>query len=157
MDGARDRLHENGEVITGRHFADSILKGLPYEYVRNCNYNQRGFGLEDIKRTLQNIYGDNLARTSSNGNSGGSRGVAVHAQGDSSGVKYFDCSEYGHYSNECPQNSGSKKRRHNRGNPLWKKNGCGGASAVEEGVATAVTVTTWSRRQCSWPWTRRGS
>ena len=65
MDGARDRLHEHGEVITDQHLADRILKGLPdeYEYVRNCSYNQRDFGLEDVKWTLRKIYAENLARS----------------------------------------------------------------------------------------------
>ena len=69
MDGARDRLHEHGEVITDQQLADRILKGLPdeYEYVRSCSYNQREVGLEDVKRTLRNIYADNLARSSSRG------------------------------------------------------------------------------------------
>ena len=32
MDGAREGLHEDGEVITDQFLADSILKGLPDEY-----------------------------------------------------------------------------------------------------------------------------
>ena len=32
MDGARDRLHERGEVITDQRLADKILKAPPDEY-----------------------------------------------------------------------------------------------------------------------------
>lgn len=126
MDGARDRLHEHGEVISDHHLADRILKGLPdeYEHVRNCSYNQREFGLEDVKRTMRNIYADKLARSSSQGKSIAGRGVAMHAQGDSSGVQCFNCSEYGHYRNDCPQNNDKKKRGHNG----RKKNTGGGGN-----------------------------
>ena len=129
-DGARDRLREHGEVITNQHLADRILKGLPdeYEYVRNCSYNQRDFGLENVKRTLRNIYADNLARSSSTGKSVVGRGVAMQAQGDSRGVQCFNCSEYGHYRNECPQACDAKKRGPNRGKPHWKKNSRGRGS-----------------------------
>ena len=50
LDGARERLHEHGEVITDQHLAGRILHGLPaeYDYVRNCSHNQRDFGLDDV-------------------------------------------------------------------------------------------------------------
>ena len=63
--------------------------------------------------------------------SGAGRGVAMHAQGDSSGVQCFNCSEYGHYRNECPESNDVKKRRNNRRKPHWKKNGRGGGSDGE--------------------------
>ena len=118
-----------------RHFADRILKGLPdeYEYVRNCSYNQRNFGLENVKRTLRNIYADNVARSSSHGKSVVGRGVAMPAQGDISGVQCFNCSEYGHYRKECPQNCDAKKLGPNRGKPHWKKNSRGGGSSGGRG------------------------
>lgn len=114
MDGARDRLYEHGEVTIDQHLADRILNGLQgeYGYVRNCSYNQRDFGhcsynqrdfgLDDVEWKLRNIYADNLARTSSRGKPVVGRGVAMHAQGESSGVRCFTCSEYGQYSNKCP-------------------------------------------------------
>ena len=55
----------------------------------------------------------------------------MHAQGDSSGVQCFNCSEYGHYRNECPESNDVKKRRNNRRKPHWKKNGRGGGSDGE--------------------------
>ena len=113
-----------------RHFADRILKGLPdeYEYVRNCSYNERDFGLEDVKQTLQNMYADNLARSSSHGKSVVGRGVAMYAQGASRGVQCFNCSEYGHYRKECQRTCDAKKRGPNRGKSHWKKNSNGGGS-----------------------------
>ena len=78
--------------------------------------------------------------------SGAGRGVAMHAQGDSSGVQCFNCSEYGHYRKECPQNCDAKKRGPNRGKPHWK-NSRGGGSSGKRGL----------RRRCRWPWTRRGA
>ena len=114
--------------------------------MRHCSYNQRDFGLEDVKRTLRNIYADNLARFSSHGKSVVGRGVAMHAQGDSSGVKCFNCSEYRHCRKESPQNCDAKKRGPNRGKPKeeqprWRQQWWKGGS----------------RRWCRWPWARRGS
>lgn len=123
MDGARDGLYEHGDIITDQHLADRILrevqKGLPddlpdeCECVRDRSYNQRNFGLEDAKRILRNIYADNLIRTDSRGKSVVGRGVAMHAQGDSSRVQRLNCSEHGHYKNECLPNNDSKKRGDN--------------------------------------------
>lgn len=92
IDGARNRLREHGEVMTDQHITNRILKGLAdeYDYVRNCSYNQRDFGKENVKRTLRNIYAGNLARTSSRGKSGVGHGFAMHAQGDASGVECFN-------------------------------------------------------------------
>lgn len=69
--GARDILHEHGGVITGQYATHRILTGLrdEYEYVRKYGYNQRDFGLKDIRRTMHNIYADNLSRISLRGKS----------------------------------------------------------------------------------------
>lgn len=98
MDGARDRLYEHGEVITDQDFEDKIRKSLPGEYVYAGNYSyiQRDFGLENVKRTLRNLYADKLARSSSSGNSVVGRGIAIYAQGDSRGVQRFNSSTYGY-------------------------------------------------------------
>lgn len=118
VDGARDQLYEHGEVITDQHFADKILKILPgeYVYVRNYSYNQCDFGLENVKRTLRNLCTDKLARSSSRGHSVVGRGIAMYAHGDSSGVRRFNSSTYGHCRNKFPQDNDTKKRGHGGGN-----------------------------------------
>ena len=115
--------------------------------MRNRSYNQGEFGLEDVKWTLRNTYADNLARSSSHGKSVVGRGVAMHAQGDSSRVPCFNCSECGYCRKECPQTCDAKKRGLNRGKPHRKKNNRGEAAMVEDGVPAAM----------QWPWTRRRS
>ena len=164
MDGAREGLHEDGEVITDQFLADSILKGLPdeYEYAHNCSYNQRDFRLEDVKRTLRNGYADNVARSSSRGKPTVGRGVVMHAQGDSGGVTCFNCSEYGRYRNECPQNNDETKRsggkaygrKSGRGEGRnGKRRGCGGSAAGFRRVKEARwwsshNITSHSDQEC---------
>lgn len=58
----------------------------------------------------------------------------MSAQGDSSGVQYFNFSEYSHHRNECPQNDDKKKPGHNGGKPRWKKNGPDGGSSGGRGT-----------------------
>ena len=101
--------------------------------MRNCSYNQRDFGLEDVKRTLRNIYAGNFARSFSHRKYVVSRGVTMHAQGDSSAVQRFNCSGYGHYRNDCPQHSEAKKRGPNRETPQWKNSRGGGSNGGRGG------------------------
>lgn len=92
MNGKQNQLHEHGEVIMDQHFTDRILKGLPDEYVHHRSYKQRDVGLDDVKRTPRNVRVDNMVHTSSSRKSVVGRGVAMHAQGDSNGVRCFNCS-----------------------------------------------------------------
>ena len=70
------------EVTTNQHLVDVILTSLPdeYEYVRSFSYNQRDFSLlEDVKRTLRNIYVDTVPRYSSRGKFVVGGGVTMRA------------------------------------------------------------------------------
>ena len=55
MDGARDRLHEHGEVITDQTLGDRIVKGLPddYKYVRTADARSASSGWAASWRTTR--------------------------------------------------------------------------------------------------------
>lgn len=108
--------------------------------MRNCIYNQRDSGLEDVKRTLWNIYADNLAPSSSHGKSVVGHGVAMHAQGDFSRAQCFICSGYGHYRSDCSRCNDKKKRGHNGGKPHMKKKCRSGGNKVAVDVQLAVDI-----------------
>ncbi|CAN0290502.1 unnamed protein product, partial [Scytosiphon promiscuus] len=110
METARNRLYEMGEQITDGYFSDMILTALPpeYEFVRNTSFRDREFTLEDIMSTMRNMYADLLSRPSSTPSVAG-RGVAMHVQGDISGITCHICKEQGHYQKDCPNGAGGTK------------------------------------------------
>lgn len=145
MDGARDRLHDHGEVIPDQHLADRTLAGLPreYEHVRNCRQPARLRLGGNQKPTQRNIHGINPARTSLHGTSVWGRGVAMQARKAS--LLWYSASkasEYGHYRNECLQKSDTESVSTTGGNRAGTKTVAAEATAVEQWVATAVAART---------------
>ena len=65
----RTRLRQMGEIVLGYRYEGVLIQALraEYDYVNNKSYSDRDFHLESIRRTINNIYIDNLSRSSRDG------------------------------------------------------------------------------------------
>lgn len=116
FDEARDKFHSYGENITDSRLGDLILKAITpdYQYVIDCSVRDSGFGLEEIKTTMRNMFFSKLAlRAGTPAVSG--RGVAMPTQGDRKARTCFMCNEVGNLKADCPRFDPNHRRN-------WKKN-----------------------------------
>ena len=69
MDRWKTCLEQMGEIVLGYRYEGVLIQALraEYDYVNNKSYSDRDFHLESIRRTINNIYIDNLSRSSRDG------------------------------------------------------------------------------------------
>ena len=141
MDRWRTRLERMGEIVSGYRHEDVIIQAPPaeYDYVKSQSYRDRDIDLENIRRTINNIFIDNLSRANRNG----TKSVAGRDLGPSmlaaarrlSSDACCNCGELGRRRNDCP-----KPQRHKQ-QQLPKQN--------TTSVGTTTTPSAENRRSFS--------
>ena len=106
-DRCRDRLNSvtPKEGPSDRRYKDIILQCLSPEYdrIRQTHIERGDCNLEDTRRMMSKIYGDNLARPHSDSSRGiAGRGVAMQTTGrDLRKINCYYYKKFGHYKNDC--------------------------------------------------------
>lgn len=101
VDRWKTHKEQMGETVSD--YEGIIIQALPaeYDYVKNKSHTDRNFDLKSIRRTINNIYIDNLSRSSRNGNkSVVGRGATMQAAGRRpNSDECADCEEISHRHN----------------------------------------------------------